>query len=53
MVKCMHGVVLTARLKCWCTFRQGDYGAINGQLVKFKGDKILRFLPKKDRVISW
>ncbi len=57
--RCIHGIPLqgTNRRSCWCTYRTGKYGLINGQRVEFGideetgVDKIKRFLNRKERVL--
>jgi hypothetical protein len=50
MSKCKHGKDL-GKVSCWCTFRKGNYGLLNGQMVEFEDDKIKRYIPKKERIL--
>jgi hypothetical protein len=47
---CIHGVPMQGKDKrtCWCTFRVGNQGLVNGQRVEFESDKIKRFIPHKE-----
>ena len=46
---CIHGLAVPDRLLrdtrggCYCTFRSGDAGLINGQCAEFSGEKLLRY----------
>lgn len=52
MKRCKHGVDLT-KGQCWCTFRHGKYGLVNGQMVEYKDERtIARYVPAKERCVK-
>ncbi len=49
---CIHGTDLNS-YRCWCTYRKGKYGLVNGQMVEFNAEgKVEKFLPKNEHALE-